>query len=70
MIPMVVLLGLPMAASLILGERGDWRQAFDLLPDVTIWLWISMILSLVRGVARIVIIARRQDSTWAALARE
>jgi CubicO group peptidase (beta-lactamase class C family) len=68
-IPLVVLLGLPAAANLFFGEKGDWRQAFDLLPDVTIWLWASMTLSLTRGVARIVIIARRRDNTGPALAR-
>jgi len=68
-IPLVVLLGLPMAARLILGEKGDWRQAFDLLPDVTVWLWASMTLSLTRGVTRVAIIARHQDNTGPAFAR-
>jgi CubicO group peptidase (beta-lactamase class C family) len=54
-IPLAVLLGMPMAASLILGEKGDWQQAFDLLPDVTLWVWVSMTVSLVRGTARIIL---------------
>jgi hypothetical protein len=47
-----------MALGLALRASGSWRGLFDFLPDVVIWLLLSAILRLARGVAQVTIVAR------------
>jgi len=43
----------------MLGSSGNWLDMFGLLPDVTAWLLIGLTLVLIRGMAKIILLARR-----------
>jgi hypothetical protein len=38
-----------------------WRLPYALLPDVTVWVLAMCALSVVRGVAKVVLVVRRQQ---------
>jgi CubicO group peptidase (beta-lactamase class C family) len=58
-IALVLLLGLPSLLSAVLGSSGGWLDMFGLLPDVTAWLFVGLTLVLIRGVAKIILLARQ-----------
>ncbi len=58
LVPLILFLGIPSSLNVILGGSGDWLDAYDLLPDVTLWLFASFSLSFVRGLLRCVLWAR------------
>lgn len=62
-IPLLVLLGLPALINLTMGGSGNWSLAYDLIPDVTLWIITSMTLCLLRGVIKLIKILRWQRST-------
>jgi len=58
-LPLALFLGLPSLLGAMLGSSGGWLDMFSLLPDVTAWLAIGLTLVLIRGVAKIILLARQ-----------
>ncbi|MCE1254018.1 MAG: beta-lactamase family protein [Anaerolineae bacterium] len=60
LLPLILFLGIPPLLNVILGGSGDWMDAYDLLPDVTLWLLTSFSLSFIRGMLRFIIWFRQK----------
>jgi hypothetical protein len=58
LIPAAFLLGFPRLVGVAVGEKVSWPGFFDFVPDVALWFIASATLSLVRGAAKVVILAR------------
>jgi len=58
-IPLVFLF-LPYLLGLAVGGKGRWSDLFSMLPDVALWLWVGIVLSLARGVAKVLILTHQQ----------
>jgi CubicO group peptidase (beta-lactamase class C family) len=58
LIPAAFLLGFPRLVGVAVGENVSWPGFFDFVPDVALWFIASATLSLVRGAAKVVILAR------------
>jgi hypothetical protein len=58
-LPPALFLGLPSLLGAMLGSSGNWLDMFGLLPDVTAWLVMGLTLVLIRGVAKIILLARQ-----------
>ena len=58
-LPLALFLWLPSLLSTILGSGGNWLDIFGLLPDITAWLAIGLTLVLIRGAAKIILLARQ-----------
>jgi CubicO group peptidase (beta-lactamase class C family) len=53
-----IVIGVPLVATAI-GGGGTWLDAYGLLPDVTAWVLLGSALTLVRGLAKVTIVARQ-----------
>jgi CubicO group peptidase (beta-lactamase class C family) len=58
-VPAALFFGLPTLSTALDGS-ASWPSAYDLIPDVTLWLLTSFTLSVVRGAAKLVLISRRE----------
>jgi hypothetical protein len=56
---LVLLVWLPSWLAALFGSSGNWLDVFGLLPDVTAWAFIGLLLVLIRGVAKIILLARQ-----------
>jgi hypothetical protein len=58
-LPLALFLGLPSLLADAFGSKGNWLDIFGLLPDITAWLAIGLTLVLIRGAAKIILLARQ-----------
>ena len=62
----LALLGLPVIAGAVKGEGANWAEMYGLFPDVTGWILAGAALDLARGVAGMILMARRKALSVAA----
>jgi CubicO group peptidase (beta-lactamase class C family) len=58
----LLLLSLPAFVNLVMNGSGNWRDAYDLLPDITIWIIAGSLFSFGRGITRLVLVLRARKS--------
>jgi hypothetical protein len=58
----LLLLSLPVVVNIVMNGSGNWRDAYDLLPDVTIWIIAGSLFSLGRGTAKLILVLRLRKS--------
>jgi CubicO group peptidase (beta-lactamase class C family) len=58
-IALALLVWLPSLLGALFGSSGNWLDIFGLLPDLSAWLLIGLTLVLIRGVAKIILLARQ-----------
>ncbi len=61
-IPILVLMGIPLIGNAVMGGFGSWTDAYDLLPDITVWIIAGSLFSLGRGIARLMLVLRMRKS--------
>jgi CubicO group peptidase (beta-lactamase class C family) len=52
----LLLLSLPAFVNVVMNGSGNWRDAYDLLPDITIWIIAGSLFSLGRGAAKLIMV--------------
>jgi hypothetical protein len=57
-IPLLLLVGLPVFGNVVMNSSSSWPEAYDLLPDVTLWIITGSLFSLARGMARLALVLR------------
>ncbi len=58
----LLLLSLPAVVNVVMNGSGTWRDAYDLLPDVTIWIIAGSLFSLARGAAKLIMLVQARKS--------
>ena len=57
-VALALLAGFPTLLAAAFGGKGGWKDVYDLLPDVAIWVILALVLSIIREVAKVVILLR------------
>jgi CubicO group peptidase (beta-lactamase class C family) len=57
-IPLLLLVGMPVFGNVVMNSSSSWPEAYDLLPDVTLWIIAGSLFSLGRGMARLALVLR------------
>jgi CubicO group peptidase (beta-lactamase class C family) len=61
LIPLILLVGLPAFGNIVMNGAENWLDAYDMLPDVTLWVIAGSLFSLGRGAARLVMVLRSRN---------
>jgi hypothetical protein len=48
--------------NMVMNASENWLDAYDLLPDLTVWIIIGSLFSLGRGTARLVMVMRSRQN--------
>ena len=57
----LLLLGLPAFINVVMNGSASLPEAYDLVPDVTLWVLVGSLFSLGRGAARLVMVSKLSD---------